>query len=84
MDAKKKNIKIVKSDTVAAALKGLVPYVDFVPLPKSKNKKIKKKITYEDRATHGEFRKYSSNGYDKPSEAIDVLMKDLPYSKLEV
>ena len=65
MDAKKKNIKIVKSDTVAAAIKkGLVPYVDFVPLPKSKNKKItKKKINLrEDRAdTWQNLWKHSSN-----------------------
>jgi len=79
MDAKKKNIKIVKSDTVAAAIKkGLVPYVDFVPLPKSKNKKItKKKINLrEDRAdTWQNLGNIAQMYYDKPSEAIDVLMK---------
>ena len=77
---KKKKIKFVEDGSVAAALqKGLVPYVDFVPLPKQNLKKIPKseQIDFEkDRAdTWANITKVAQMYYDTPGDAIDKLMQ---------
>jgi hypothetical protein len=71
------------SDTVAAALKkGLVPYVDFMPIPGARStnyywfdtdKKINPRDDRQD--TWENLGNIAKNFYDTPGEAIDILVR---------
>ena len=71
------------SDTVAAALKkGLVPYVDFMPIPGARktdtywfdpSKKINPRDDRQD--TWENLGNVAKNFYDTPGEAIDILVR---------
>ena len=77
---KKELYKFVESESVGAALKkGLVPYVDFYPIPKVDLKNIPKnrQINFrEDRQDKWEnLGHIASMFYDTPGDAIDVLLQ---------
>lgn len=86
---RKKKIKYVADETVADALKkGLVPYVDFYPIPKAALKKIPKSETInlrEHRQDKWEnIEEVARSFYETPGDAIEILVKHADIKQKEL